>query len=130
MRGLLGFLGEATTPADRAVLFAVWAAMAAFAVAAWSAPAGREAVVLVAGKEVRRLDLTRNQRVTVPGRLGPTEIRVADGAVRFVHSPCHSKRCIRRGWQQRQGEAAACVPNRILVRVAGAGGERWDAVNY
>ncbi|HKJ70965.1 MAG TPA: NusG domain II-containing protein [Gammaproteobacteria bacterium] len=131
MKGLLAFLLRATTPADRVAVVAAWAAVSALAVSAWSAPAGGEAVVLVGDHEVRRLNLARDQRVTVQGRIGPAELQVKDGAVRFVHSPCSSKRCIRMGWQHRRGAGAACVPNEVMVRVTGGGsGSGWDAVNY
>lgn len=130
MSSLARFLLQATTPADRAVLAAAWLGVVALAAAAWSAPAGQQAVVVVADTEVRRLDLDRDQRVTVAGRLGPSELRVRDGAVRFVHSPCDTKRCVRQGWQHRRGASAACVPNRVLVRVTGSGDGGWDAVNY
>ena len=129
MTALWRFLARATTPADRLALAAAWAGVAALAATAWSAPAGQEAVVVVGDQEVRRLALGRDQRVTVEGRLGPTELRVRDGAVRFAHAPCDAKRCVRSGWQHRHGASAACVPNRVLVRVSGGAGE-WDAVNY
>lgn len=130
MREMLAFLQRATTPADRVALALAWAGMGALAVTAWSAPPGQEAVVIVADREVRRLDLDRPQRVTVEGRLGPTELRVKAGAVRFNHAPCDSKRCVRSGWQERRGATAACVPNAVMVRVAGTSGKGWDAVNY
>jgi hypothetical protein len=127
---MLAFIRRATTPADRVALILAWAGMAALAVTAWRAPPGQEAVVIVGEREVRRLDLDQPRRVTVEGRLGPTELRVKDGSVRFQHAPCDSKRCVRSGWQRRQGATAACVPNAVMVRVAGASEGRWDAVNY
>lgn len=128
MRAFLSFLRQATTPADRAVLAAAWLGAMALGAAAWSAPAGQQAVVVVGEREVRRLDLDHNQRLTVEGRLGTTELRVRDGAVRFVRAPCDAKRCMRQGWQHRRGASAACVPNEVLVRVTGGG--EWDALNY
>ena len=130
MKEFLAFLRRATTPADRIALALAWAGMGAVAVTAWSAPPGQEAVVIVADREVRRLDLNQPQQLTVEGRLGPTELRVKEGAVRFEHAPCDSKRCVRSGWQRRRGATAACVPNAVMVRVAGTAEKGWDAVNY
>lgn len=130
MTAFLTFLREATTPADRVALVAAWAGMVVLAATAWSAPAGQEAVVIVGGEEVRRLNLANEQRITVDGHLGPTQLRVRDGGVRFTHAPCSSKRCVRSGWQHRQGASAACVPNEVMVRVVGNHSEDWDAVNY
>ncbi len=131
MTGLLRFLREATTPADRAVLILVWTGMVALAAHAFRAPAGTEAVVVVEDRVAQRIRLAGEHTVTVQGARGPTELRVvADGRVRFVHSPCDAKLCIRAGWQSRAGELAACVPNQVLVRIRGQREVGWDALNY
>ena len=128
----LGLLREATTPADRAVLVLAWAGMIALAAHAYRAPAGEEAVVVVGDQVARRVSLEGERTLTVQGAQGPAKLRVAHGGIRFVHSPCDAKRCLRAGWQTRAGDSAACVPNRVLIRVSGdsdSDSDR-DAVNY
>ncbi|MYI60489.1 MAG: hypothetical protein F4105_02245, partial [Gemmatimonadetes bacterium] len=39
---------------------------------------------------------------------------------RVLSAPCVHKICMRRGWIQRAGDVAACVPNGLVLRIAGA----------
>lgn len=130
MKGALTFLGRATTPADRLVLVAVWGGMILLGLQAFARGQGEEAVVRVRGEVVERLDLDRPRTVAVHGTLGATELQIREGAIRFQHAPCQRKRCLRRGWLDQAGETAACVPNRVLVRVGGEQGKPWHAVSY
>ncbi len=130
MKGTLTFLARATTPADRLVLIAVWGGMILLGIQAFARPPGEEAVVRVRGEAVKRLALDRPRKVTIRGALGPTELQIRDGAIRFRHAPCQRKRCLGRGWLAQAGETAACVPNRVLVRVGGEQGKPWHAVSY
>lgn len=130
MKQALAFLVRATTPADRLVLIGVWGGLGLLMAQTLSAPPAEEAVIQVRGEVVKRLELDQEGTITVRGPLGPSTLRVQDGAIRFGHSPCSRKRCLRRGWLTQSGEAAACVPNRILVRLAGSSRKPWDAVNY
>lgn len=130
MKAGLAFLIRATTPADRLVLIAVWGGMILLGLQAFARAPGEEAVVRVRGEVVERLALDRPRTVTIQGALGPTELRIREGAIRFRHAPCQRKRCLRRGWLAQAGETAACVPNRVLVRVGGEQGKSWHAVSY
>lgn len=57
--------------------------------------------------------------VVVPGRLGPAEILITKEGVRFLSSPCPTKRCVHSGVIHLQGQMLACVPNRIALQIAG-----------
>jgi hypothetical protein len=47
---------------------------------------------------------------------------VHDGAIRFIESSCPDKVCIHSGNLRHGGESAACLPNRVLVRVVAEDG--------
>lgn len=115
--------------ADRTVLLLAWAG--ALASLGWylQAPAGRTAVVVVDDRIIADLDLHRDRTLTVSGARGESRLRVREGAVRFVHSACHARRCVAAGWLDQAGETAACSPNHVLVRVRGPG-ESYDALNF
>ncbi|MCR4427149.1 MAG: NusG domain II-containing protein [Firmicutes bacterium] len=53
----------------------------------------------------------------VSGPLGTTEIEVDGLRARVIASPCPDKICISMGWLSREGDFAACLPNRVLVTV-------------
>lgn len=71
----------------------------------------------------------QNREVRVAGPLGETILQIRDGRVRVVSSPCTQKICVRAGWLEEAGEAAACVPNRVSVALLGAD-PRFDAINF
>ena len=64
--------------------------------------------------------------VSVPGRLGPSKIRIGRDFVEFVSSPCPHKLCIRRGKITKSHEWIACVPNQVVVELVGT--NYYDAV--
>lgn len=90
---------------------------------------GAEAVVLVDGKRWARLNLFQDQELRVPGARGESLIRVQDGQVRFVASPCTTQQCVHQGWLSQGGEVAVCLPNRVSVRIL-ADDPRFDAINF
>ncbi len=56
----------------------------------------------------------------VAGRLGPSRLRIdPDLSVRFVASPCPNQVCITQGPIRSPGDVRACVPNHLLVEIAG-----------
>jgi len=51
-------------------------------------------------------------------------VEVSGWRVRVVSAFCPEHICEAQGWIERPGEVIACVPNGVLVRIVGAGGER------
>lgn len=90
-------------------------------------PRGAFAVVESADGSIRRLDLSTDQKVPVPGPLGETVVEVRDGRIRVRSSPCPHKICVQMGFRDRDGDVIACVPNRVVVHVVGM--ERGDRVD-
>lgn len=96
----------------------------------WSG-SGRDsqALVMVNGKSWARLNLFNNQDFRVSGALGDSVLRVRDGKVRFMDSPCSTKQCVHQGWISRSGEVAVCLPNRVSIRIP-AVDPRYDSINF
>lgn len=63
--------------------------------------------------------LEEDRQVDVEGPLGHSHIKIQDGKVMFVDSPCPEKICVATGWIGRSNQWAACLPNRIFVTVIG-----------
>lgn len=99
-----------------------------FAQVDFSQRAGSWVVIEVDHKEVRRLPLSENRIVHVTGPIGETEVEIVDGKVRVVKSPCSKKLCIKSGYIQYADRFAACLPNRVVVRILGAPHRGIDAV--
>ena len=85
-------------------------------------------VVTVNQKEAIRLSLDQDQTTHVEGSLGLTEIEVKKGRARSVRSPCKNKVCIKSGYIRYADRLAACIPNRVVVRIVGKNYRGVDAV--
>lgn len=88
-----------------------------------------EALVLVNGENWARLNLSYEQNLEVPGRLGVSHIEVRNGEARFVNSPCPTKQCLLQGGISDAGEAVVCLPNMVSIKVLGAD-PRFDAISF
>ena len=85
-------------------------------------------VVTVNQKEIIRLPLNQEQSTHVKGPLGLTEIEVKKGRARIARSPCKNKVCIKSGYIRYADRLAACIPNRVVVRIVGKSHRGVDAV--
>ena len=85
-------------------------------------------VVTVNQKEIIRLPLNQDQITHVKGPLGLTEIEVKKGRARIARSPCKNKICIKSGYIRYADRLAACIPNRVVVRIVGKSHRGVDAV--
>jgi hypothetical protein len=90
--------------------------------------AGSWVVIEVENKEVERLPLSQNRIVHISGPIGETEVEIKDGKARVRKSPCNRKLCIKSGYIQYADRFAACLPNRVVVRVLGGEHRGIDAV--
>lgn len=75
---------------------------------------------------VERIDLNdgKNRTFSIP-QDEHVVFRVENGTIRFEESDCPDKICIRDGKLHRVGEYAACLPNKITVKIVPKG-ERSD----
>lgn len=80
-------------------------------------------VVETTGGVVQRLDARADDDVDLQGPLGATRLRIRGGQAWIVSSPCPGQLCRRMGHLAGPGRVLACLPNRVLVRFAGGGGD-------
>ena len=85
-------------------------------------------VVTVNQKETIRLPLDQDQKTHVKGPIGLTEIEVKNGHARIISSPCKNKVCIKSGYIRYSERLAACIPNRVVIRIVGKSHRGVDAV--
>jgi hypothetical protein len=74
----------------------------------------------------RVVSLSRDAVFEVRGALGVTTVKVEDGRIEFVSSPCPHKVCVERGRVVQQGDYIVCVPNGVSARIEGE--SAFDAV--
>jgi len=85
-------------------------------------------VVTVNQRETIRLPLDQDQKTQVKGPIGLTEIEVKNGHARIIRSPCKNKVCIKSGYIRYADRLAACIPNRVVIRIVGKSHRGIDAV--
>ncbi len=90
---------------------------------------GEGVLVQVPGQAPMTVPLDYNKRIEIEGRLGTSIIEIKDRQVRFIDSPCQSKRCVIEGWLSRDHETTACMPNGVSLQIIGKD-ERFDAMNF
>jgi hypothetical protein len=77
--------------------------------------------------QIKELDFNQTARVELPGM----EIEIKNGAVRVEKSDCPRGICRHTGWITKPGSTLVCVPNRVLVEIAGKKkGKTYDAITY
>jgi len=64
--------------------------------------------------------LDAEETIAVPGPLGNTVVRIHDSQAWVESSPCDNKTCVHAGKLRSGWNFAACLPNSVLVMIAGS----------
>lgn len=81
---------------------------------------GGEAVITVNGVETARLPLSHDTVLTVGEGEHTNTVAVENGEVLVTGASCPDHVCIRQGRISYDGQTIICLPNRLVVTVAGA----------
>ncbi len=82
-----------------------------------------EVIVEVNGQEAMRLPLVGETRdYQVEGFAGTSYFELEGYEVRMVDSACRDKLCVHEGLISESGNSIVCLPNRVVLRLAGTGG--------
>jgi hypothetical protein len=83
----------------------------------------QEIIVEVNGKEIMRLPLVEETRdYEAEGYTGTSYFQLEGYEVRMVDSACPDKLCVHEGLIGESGNSIVCLPNRVVLRLVGAGG--------
>ncbi|BCR06855.1 hypothetical protein DESUT3_39240 [Desulfuromonas versatilis] len=115
-----------TTWLDRVIVLAVLLAGLGGVVLAGTGARGERVVVERDGKVIFTAPLAEERTALLEGPLGAALLSIHGGKVCILESPCPLKVCIGMGEVAREGELLACVPNHLLVRIEGRGGQRRE----
>lgn len=112
-----------------AIIMAVGAVVGFSLVAYGETGVGSEALIQAEdGDYVYSLDV--ETEFEIDGPLGPSTLRIRDGGIEFLSSPCRDKICIAGGHISHEGQWVACLPNRIFVRIEGGEEAEIDAQTF
>jgi len=90
--------------------------------------AGKWAEISVDGKLIKRVLLSKTENFPVEGPAGLSEIRIADNKIWIEEAPCPHKYCQTMGKINRSGQTIICIPNRLIIKIAGKGRDDIDAI--
>lgn len=95
---------------------------------------GNDYVEMETTEGVYYFPLDEDEKLTVHGPIGDTTILIKDGAAQFADSDCRDKLCVTMGQISRPTAWAACLPNRVFLRITAKGNgnseEEVDAGAY
>lgn len=74
------------------------------------------AEILVNGKICKKIELNENKIFSLD-EVPNVKFEVKDGQIHFLSSDCPDKVCIRSGFLKVYGQMAACLPNKISIRI-------------
>lgn len=98
------------------------AILALLALIAWplvGGQTGTRVIVERKGQVLFSAPLDTDRSVTLEGPCGPTVISIEKGRVRVSESSCPQHVCQKQGAIGAHGETLACLPNGLLIRIAG-----------
>jgi hypothetical protein len=95
----------------------------------WILSVGKVLEIRAGDKLVGRYSLNNYKLIDVPGRLGTTSVLIENGRARIQSSPCPHKICCGMGDIGTEGGLLVCVPNEVIVAIAGEPAEDLDAVS-
>ena len=75
--------------------------------------------------------LEKDSEIDVEGPIGHTHVVIMNGEAYISESPCDNKQCILMGSISKQGQWAACMPNRVFISIeGGSDDEEIDVLSY
>lgn len=77
---------------------------------------------------VETVDLTKgvDHRFSIPQNKNVVFHQYSDGSICFEESNCPDKICIKAGRLKTIGQSAACLPNRIVLKIVAKDGRKTD----
>ena len=82
---------------------------------------GKYAVISIDGKEQKRVELTDglDEEFMLESSYGINKVVIHDGKIGIVEANCKDEICIKEGFIGEVGERIVCLPNRLIIEIAG-----------
>lgn len=78
---------------------------------------GPVAEATIGEQQLMTISLAENRIVHIDDAALPVQLEVRDGAIRFINSVCPDHDCEHFGWLRNEGDWAACLPAKVIVRI-------------
>lgn len=91
---------------------------------------GVSAVVTQNGKEVRRIDLSIDQEITITEEHGYNTLLIRSGEISVSDADCGDHTCIHTGTISHKGEQIVCLPHKLVIEIVGGEAPELDASTH
>ncbi|ULQ59291.1 NusG domain II-containing protein [Brucepastera parasyntrophica] len=92
---------------------------------------GERRIVIESPEGTWLYGMEADRTISIPGKLGPSVIRISEDSAAIIYSPCPNQTCITAGAISKTGSWAACLPNRVMLKIEGGPEEETiDAMGY
>ena len=104
-------------PADFGIIFFVLCAVIFSFFYTWSGGDGRPEIIVKSENNEWIFPADAEETFTVPGPLGNTVVEIRNNRASITASPCINQTCVATGAIHKDGQWAACLPNRIMLYI-------------
>lgn len=96
----------------------------------WKKTAGQRIVITVGGEEYGTFPLENDAVIEIRNKAGEVTntLTIEDGAAKMTEADCPDQYCLHQKKIRLTGETIVCLPNQVLVHVAGEEASDLDAV--
>ena len=92
--------------------------------------AGAAAVITQDGTEIRWIDLSMDQEITIEAEGGYNSLLIENGQISVSDADCGDHTCIHTGRISREGEQIVCLPHRLVIEVISGEAPELDASTH
>jgi hypothetical protein len=91
--------------------------------------AGSRVVVEVNGKVYGSYSLSEDRTINVQRGTHTNVVKIKNGEVSVTEATCHNQVCVKHKAIHTTGESIICLPNKVVVKIQGEGGNEYDAIS-
>jgi hypothetical protein len=90
---------------------------------------GNQVTVQVNGKTYGTYSLSNDQDIEITQGKKTNTVHIKDGKVSMSEASCHNQVCVKHKSINTTGESIICLPNKVIIKIQGTGGDGYDAIS-
>lgn len=91
--------------------------------------AGSRVVVELNGQVYGSYSLSEDRTIQVRHGNHFNQVKIKNGEVSVTEASCHNQVCVKHKAIHTTGESIICLPNKVIVKIQGEGGNEYDAIS-
>ncbi len=91
--------------------------------------AGSRVVVELNGQVYGSYSLSEDRTIQIRHGNHFNQVKIKNGEVSVTEASCHNQVCVKHKAIHTTGESIICLPNKVIVKIQGEGGNEYDAIS-